>query len=46
MQALVRWRVSVAVQLTCVNPTGNNVPVAGVQLVAIGAAPPVTVGAP
>jgi len=41
-----RWRASVAVHVTFVEPTGNIAPLAGLQTIETGGAPPVAVGVP
>jgi hypothetical protein len=43
--AFVWLKLSVAVQVTFVDPTGNRDPEAGEQVLVTGAAPPLTIGA-
>jgi hypothetical protein len=45
LQAAVRWSASRAVQVTVVDPTANDDPLAGEHEEVTGAVPPVTVGA-
>jgi hypothetical protein len=44
-QVSVRWRASVAVQVTVVDPTGNDAPLSGAHVAVTGGAPSATKGA-
>src|SRR5262245_38114075 len=45
-QAFVRWRASVAVHVTVVDPTGNVEPLGGAHATATGGAPPFAIAVP